>query len=241
MKKTTRIIELLLGGKGNKQRVFPSEEHTQYLLATLISSEMSFEYKKLATEDLIYSHEAVMNAEQVAQVTEALFLCLTKEGCDEDDHFAHYCSLIRRGLNKSVPTRHGALIGSMQAVAWLYDNQLWEKLDLGVSYMGFINGYFLDSDEPQVRFDNKLSGTFSNISMSLVTACKKGLPEFFHSMTRYPIVWNPVPPQKSRIGESPLFRQIIDEISYRAFLLLETNERLAQLNSIHNPKPTIAG
>jgi len=236
MKKTRRIINLTFGDPIKKQRIFPSEEATQDLLATLLNQNMSFKDKVKTTKDLLMPFDGKIDSEQVAQVTEALFLCMAK-GCVENEDFAHYCELIRQSLKRSLRFREGALMGSMQAVAWLYENQLWDELDLHVGYIGFLHDYFLSSDEQQPCFDTKLSGTFSNISTALVAACRKGLPEFFHVITRYPIVWNPVLPKRDRIGESPLFRQIINEISYRAFLLIETNERLKMLNSFYNPEP----
>lgn len=239
MKKTKRIIELILGNVGNRRQVIYDEEQSQHLLATLLNREVKFEGKKNVVEELLFGYGHTMNAEQVAQVSEALFLCLEK-GCIEDEVFPHYCDLVRGCLKQGVELRHGTLIGSMQAVAWLYENDLWDELDLHVAYLGFLdNGYMSYSDEPQPRFDKKFSGMFSNISTSLVAACQKGLPEYLHAVTRYPIVWDPVPPQKHRVGESPLFRQIIDEISYRAFLLRATNERLVALDAIYNPQPAV--
>jgi hypothetical protein len=233
MKKIEKIIALIMGDDGSGKRLPQKDELAEKVLAILLSSTSS-EYPQRVTQimGLVTGMLNSVKTDQIARITQALFIALPPKS-RQNEMFANFCEEIYN-LFKWNDHRliHGALLGSMQAVAWLYENKEWDEDEYGVAFMGFLYwSMSCCSNQSQPKFSDWQAGAFSNISTSFVSACRRGLPEFLHSISK--VEWG----EKNRTTESPLFHQIINEICLRALLLMPIAGKVSALNHIYNPSP----
>lgn len=126
----------------------------------------------------------------------------------------------------------GCLVGSMEAVAWLHENNQWDS-DRGVRFLGTLFQCFLCSMRPHGKLDKETSGAFANIALSFVQACTAGLPHFFHSLHN---TKGKAFGEGGRIDESPFFHQIVTEICMKAMGILPTEGKVQAMAAIFDPR-----
>lgn len=224
MKKIEKVIALVVGRIPSKAGF--DDELAQKVLAYLFSaSSKDFPEAIRQVFYAIQEKSRSVSGEQIAGIFQALFMMLPP-GSTKTEVFALYCEIVRTLAQQSHHhLTQGAILGSMCGVAWLHDNKEWNADEYAVAYMGFLNDVFKTCPTPVPKFSSELAGTLSNISTSFVSACAKGMPQYFAELST--VDWG----ERSFRSQSPLAHQLITEISQRLLLSMPTPGKVRALNT----------
>jgi len=181
VKKTQRIVELLVVETARQQKT-QDDELAQTILTILLNVDQEMRFLRKAEQIVTHTIDSRMSGRltpgQLARIVQVLYLATPDSKGQQQSDFSSMFGMVQNLILKKPSDAHEVVLGFVQYVAWMWENEQWNKEVEKVAEMHLSTLSALIFQNEAGCIPQESGGALSNAMPIFLLACEKSLPQF---------------------------------------------------------------